>query len=817
MDSPSPTQALIPMTVSSYRFPPSGLPVNVRHRDGCPNSSPDAAGMLVSSVAKFGFSLTSEFEMIINGVLANQGCTDCHVLRDDTFGLFVRHHTPAESSFVPSSLFTPTQGTGSLVGEHLDTYAPFAASPATVVVKAGRTTPSPIHDLPSSERALYDKFTLDHSCDGDYHPGRSAPIGLFNASPMTRSGAKDLLWSRAPVPAPKDTAMSLGAGLTTEKDGLGDSVHASSPPHVDDVVDFVESTATDYGSMPVLPSTMACDGGDVGDVAQMALTSGQGAGAAGSVCSDDSMDDSDGSGSSDDVDPKIKKCLHMIDNLLIEVDLLSRCVLDLENDRTAQAETFNETLAKLKEFTPARVDAMATKRPIARAISRKDKGKGKAVDVPPAVSAAVPAAPSSSAAPRPAPTKSAPPPPVRPVAVVPARLVAGPSDIPPVAPVSSSWSAVAATSSEDKTFSIVSPRRGRRSPPRPGPSITARERHVAIRFEKRGSTVLLPAGVNTEMVKTALNKVFVARGLDARFGSCVSRRTTGDLFLDLVQHSSASIWELVPHLEVAAMGLGLNGFSFCQDTKKIKILISHLPLSPAGVRGSWEVADWQNDNSFDDLIRDLEVTNPGVHVVGRPHWIGSLARHKQYKHNQGSVVFVVDFSPEVRASLDHGSIMVYSRRRPVRIWAELKATSICDRCLRHGHVAVMCRAPVACKFCDGGHHSKQHSCPVCDCSAATGSLCTHVKLECRLCSRVGHLTGDPSCPDLRVSSPTSSPPRPDKMVSDETSPRGETDGSIRKVFPDPRQAQTENVIDEKIAAEAAAMKSAPRPHSNSII
>ncbi|RPB03958.1 hypothetical protein L873DRAFT_1799938 [Choiromyces venosus 120613-1] len=511
----------------------------------------------------------------------------------------------------------------------------------------------------------------------------------------------------------------------------------------------------------------------------------------------------------------------MIDELLIEVDLLSKHVLDLENDRPAQADTFNETLAKLKEFTPASVHAMAVKRPIAKAVSRKDKGKGRAVDVPLPAVPEVPA--SSSAAPQSAPMPSAPP--VRPVAAVPARpvvgptttfMVARPSDIPSVAPISGSWSSVAATSSGDKTFTVVSSRKGRRSPPRPGPSVTARERHVAIRFEKRGSKILLPAGVSTEMVKTALNKVFVARGSDAHFGSCVTHRTTGDLFLDLVQHSAASIWELIPHLEVAAMGLGLNGFSFCQDMKKIMILISQLPLSPAGVRGSWEVADWQNDNSFDDLIWDLEVTNPGVHVVGRPHWIGSLAGHKQYKHNQGSVVFVVDFTPEVRASLDHKSIMVYSRQRPVRIWAELKATSICDRCLCHGHVAVMCRAPVACKFCDGGHHSTQHSCPVCDCSAATGSLCTHVKLECRLCSHVGHLTGDPSCPDLKVSSPTSSPPRPDKMVSDETSPRGVTDGSIRKVFPDLRQVQTEGVIDQKIAAETAAMKPASRSRSNSL-
>ncbi|RPA90357.1 hypothetical protein L873DRAFT_1878052 [Choiromyces venosus 120613-1] len=513
---------------------------------------------------------------------------------------------------------------------HLHTYAPFADSPGNLVVKASHTTPSPIHDLPSSERALYG-----------------------NVSPITRSGAKDLLQSRAPVPAHKDVAMSLGAGLTMEKDGLGDSVHASFFLHDDDVVNLVGSSTTNYGSMLMLPS-MVVDH----DAARMAMTSGQVADTPSSVCSDESMGDSTGSVGSDDMDPNVKKFLHMIDNLLIEVDLLSRHVLDLENDWSTQADMFNETLARLKEFTPARVDAMAVKRPIAKAGSRKDKGKGKAVDVPPP---AVPAIPTSSpTAPQLAPIP--------------------PSDIPPIAPISSSWSSVAATSLDDKSFAVVSLQKGRQFIPGPGSSLTAYEYHVAIRFEKRGSQVLLPAGVSTEMVKTALNKVFVARGSDARSGSCVAHRTTANLFLDLVQHSAASIWELVPHLEIAAIGLGLNGFSFCQDMKKIKVLISPLPLSPADVPRSWEVADWQNDNSFDDLIWDLEVTNPGVHVVGRPHWIGSLAGYKQYRHNQSSVVFVVDFTPEVRASLDHGSMMVYSHQRPVQIWAELEATSICDHC-----------------------------------------------------------------------------------------------------------------------------------------
>jgi len=45
--------------------------------------------------------------------------------------------------------------------------------------------------------------------------------------------------------------------------------------------------------------------------------------------------------------------------------------------------------------------------------------------------------------------------------------------------------------------------------------------------------------------------------------------------------------------------------------------------------------DWHGDSAFDDMIRDLEVTNSGYNVVARPHWIGSLAGHMSNKHSQG--------------------------------------------------------------------------------------------------------------------------------------------------------------------------------------
>jgi len=285
----------------------------------------------------------------------------------------------------------------------------------------------------------------------------------------------------------------------------------------------------------------------------------------------------------------------------------------------------------------------------------------------------------------------------------------------------------------------------------PAPAFTERERHVLVRFDKQGVKARLPAGVNAEMIKNALNLVLAAGGA-ARFGSFIQHSTSGDLLLSLVQHSAVLIWGMVNRMESALMELGVNGFSINKDRKRVKVLVLEHPLFPLGIGAVWKPKDWHGDGAFDDLISDLDVTNPGFNsvCVWRPHWIGSLAGHKSHKHTRGSVVFSVEVTDAMKTCLDKHVVVVFSKRRPIRIWAELKATSMCTRCLQHGHLAVMCCAPVACKLCDSGHLSTQHECSVQGCKAAAGSLCSHDKLSCHLCLWVGHLIGDHSCPNLQA-------------------------------------------------------------------
>jgi len=263
------------------------------------------------------------------------------------------------------------------------------------------------------------------------------------------------------------------------------------------------------------------------------------------------------------------------------------------------------------------------------------------------------------------------------------------------------------------------------------------------------------------------------------------------------------------------MELGINEFSINHNCKRAKILISGMPLSPLGQGSIWKPEDWQGDGAFHDVIREVEGTNPGVNVVGCPHWIGSLPLHKAHKDTQGPVVFTVELADEVKYWLDRCRVMVFSQKRPITIWAEWKATSLCSQCLRNSHVAGMCRGPMSCKFCDGCHLSAQHECSVRGCSAAKGLLCAHVKLAWLVCSCIGHHTGEPSCPDLRAdttdASSGGSSPSSKKMISEETTNLGITDRSKQKLV---RSVQHE-AVEGQMAADTT-LKVSRWSHSNSL-
>ncbi|KAG0133521.1 hypothetical protein HOY82DRAFT_640724 [Tuber indicum] len=832
---------LVPMTVASYRFPPSGLLVNVLHCEGCPNTSSSFGESLVAHIQGGSLTLVSELELSINSYLAGSGCPNRLVIRDNTFGLFVGHHTPEASSATSfaQSQSTATQGTGSLVGEQLAAGRQ-SAFEGTQAFSVGGTTPLPPatsadrafsffagHSTP--KRSLQKGIKFHDSADCDYRPARAAvPISRQHTWFLGKAAA-DPIVTFSPV---RDVFMALGGDKTTEGDGLRDSVHAAK---LDSLIasgvveEFVVEDEVDLvGSVPALPSTWAetvcvtpapllatervstmtpvevdmfneleeiqcgqvvpiVSGDDVESVADLPMGLGEGCNSEGS-----GLGDCRHASPEDSSSPPPDECL-IIDQVGHYLDLtdagrdmshLAAVVVDLCEAVTGLKTYVSRQDRKIDKWEDL-VDSFRR-----QALGTKAGKKPTAPSPAPAQAPALPRALAPANAPKgpkakPVLVNKSSGLPLKPAYSPPA--VVRPSDIHAPAARSSrtraSWAKTTAPSGGEKEFTVVS-RRRIASPP-PVLQLTERARCVSVCFENRGSKARLPAGVNPEMVKNALNKALADGGSAAHFGSCVAHR-----------HPASALNEgLRSRMERAVMGLEIGGFSFHPTPPKSRCWFRSFPfLLP--------VLDWQGETAFDDLVRDLEVNNPGFNVVGRPHWIGSLASHKTHKHVKRSGVFFVERNSAVNAALEKRRVVVFSRRRPLGVWAQIKTTSLCERCLCHGHVAVMCRAHMARKFCDIGHFTAQHSSPIVRCTVPTGSLCTHVRLECQLCSHFGHFPGDSTCPNLHRPSPATSGSSPSstKVVSEETTKTGITDRSMQKLVKGPQTLAVEVVIAEGAAA-----------------
>ncbi|CUS08058.1 unnamed protein product [Tuber aestivum] len=689
------------------------MSINVQHRAGCHNTTDDFASILVEKVSRVSLSLASEFELVVNSMLLAFGCPDCHVLRDDTFGLFVTNHSPSASpasSFGPSQS-TATPGTDSLVAEHLAAGRVGTPSESQNFMIGRNASPPSSHassdnaslgSLAPSENPLPGYSKRNDLVGSNYRTPVPCPSVMGITETRYRRFLKtggNVSWADEIESTPQDTSMGLGGGKTTEGNGVGDSRHASLDPEEEDGVALVgdRTQSTDYGSMPPLPSTLAettsevdmLEGLEEMECGQVVPALGNGLGDSVWAASSPVAIWEASVGPADPNRPIVEQDL-MIDRLgayrrFNEVAMDMHFIKTVLNTMDNSVHALHNHINRLQR----RKDAAAR-----TTVNKNVNQTNKKAAVPPPVT---PTAPPGTSVVRPT-TKNAGPVPTLPrkPPTAPAVQAVRPSDIPLPVTKTLSYVQAATAVSGPQEFTLVQ-RRRLKSPP-PAPLVTVRERHVVVRFDDRGSKVGLPAGVNTEVCKAALNKVLANGSSPARFALCVQHRTSGDLLLTLAQHSAASVWKFVSGIERALMELRLHSFAFGRDTKKIRVLASNLPFAPSGVGTTWQVEDWKGDSAFDDMIQDLEMSNPGFKVVGRPHWVGSLAGHKSHRHMQGSVVFTVELDPGVKEALGRSSVMVYSHRRPLRVWAEIKPTSLCRRCLQHGHVAVMCRAPFACKF-----------------------------------------------------------------------------------------------------------------------
>ncbi|PWW74897.1 hypothetical protein C7212DRAFT_345449 [Tuber magnatum] len=162
-------------------------------------------------------------------------------------------------------------------------------------------------------------------------------------------------------------------------------------------------------------------------------------------------------------------------------------------------------------------------------------------------------------------------------------------------------------------------------------------------------------GVKSEMVRNQLNKALsdlnVANLLFAK--TAVTR--FGDLHPVMANAVATGLvgYFLVPREVAEEMGMGR--WEFRLDTPKIEPFIGGVPLEKALGR-KWEVDNWVGE--MDRMAVDVEISNPGVHVVARPAWASKLGALQARGVVSAGLMLVVEKMAEVVRMLGQVQLML---------------------------------------------------------------------------------------------------------------------------------------------------------------
>jgi len=205
---------------------PKGMPMKLKHGEGCRNINNDE--LILRVVEKAKPATVTEFEMSLRSVLLTLGCNECGVDKTTSAGVLFRHSQSSE--YRP-----PTQESVSSGTER----TPYASQ----VSSWGNSTI--LDRLPSWERALYKGYKDDKSSDEDYV-----------------------------LKSVEDVAMTMDGNRNMEGSGFGDSKYgvkevpatklwiANKKRQITE--DLIENTPVEGTPVP-LPSTMPYRGSSIKD------------------------------------------------------------------------------------------------------------------------------------------------------------------------------------------------------------------------------------------------------------------------------------------------------------------------------------------------------------------------------------------------------------------------------------------------------------------------------------------------------------------------------------------------------------------------
>ena len=327
---------------------------------------------------------------------------------------------------------------------------------------------------------------------------------------------------------------------------------------------------------------------------------------------------------------------------------------------------------------------------------------------------------------------------------------------PQTTPVTPSWATVTSRRAK-QALKDQTPKRAPRAPtgPQPPPPQRGPKAPSSTPPTRRdGRLVIVRSGkykkekVSRDLLATCINNRLGRAGVREKSGiiAHIKLSSSNNILLEAdSDHSAHTLWPYIGLIERGIRDAIEYPFEVIKDLERMLLVVHRVPLNHMRpTTKSWNVSDWDMQ-AMETCKHEFGANNPGVNVLSRPRFVGSLAGLHGKKATMGSLVFGVEKNEAAQKLANTNRANFCGVSKECREWTPDLYLAYCERCLEPQHIARMCKNPKRCKYCWGEHYSKDHICPSAGCQAP-GWCVKHGIRQCINCEAHSHYAGAKGCP-----------------------------------------------------------------------
>ena len=134
------------------------------------------------------------------------------------------------------------------------------------------------------------------------------------------------------------------------------------------------------------------------------------------------------------------------------------------------------------------------------------------------------------------------------------------------------------------------------------------------------------------------------------------------------------------------------------------------------------------DEGLDILKNEIETFNLGLKLAKCPNWLSSEENRQIKRH--ASIVFAIECAEQAKSILENKFLYIADQLLKAEKYSSAKTAIQCSNYQKLGHLTRLCQDQSCCQICAEKHHTKQHTCNICE---TKGVECVHSILKCRNC------------------------------------------------------------------------------------